>query len=121
MPGSALQRAILRHATVRRFVAGLCMLALVAVGFAHSVHHLDTSAPPQALQVSVDKTDAAPGSPHKATSVVEHCLGCTIIAVVPSSTCDLAMACGANLSVANPDAVRSHDLALELPPPKSST
>ena len=97
------------------------MLALVAVGFAHCIHHLDTSILATASQVAVDKPDASPDSSYKAGLIVEHCLGCTIVAVIPSDGCELAVDCGANIGIAKPDAVRSHELALELPPPKSST
>jgi hypothetical protein len=97
------------------------MFAFVAVGFAHDIHHLETSEPAAASQVSIDQTGTAPDSPYKASLIVEHCLGCTIVAVVPSSDCSLAVACRASIAVADPDAVRSHDLALELPPPKSLT
>ena len=121
MPRHASQAAIARRAALRRLVAGLCVLALVAVGFAHCIQHLGALTPATASQVDVDKSDALPNSPHKAGLVVEHCLGCTIVAVVPSYACDLAIDCGANIGVAEPDAVRSHDLAPELPPPKSST
>jgi hypothetical protein len=121
MPIRGLVAAILRHAALQRFVAGLCMLALVTVGFEHCVHHFDTSTLPAASQVGIDKSGGGPGSPSKASLMVEHCLGCTIIAVVPSNPCDLAVDCAANIGVAKSDAVRSHDLAVELPPPKSST
>jgi hypothetical protein len=121
MPSRASQVEILRHAALRRLVAGLCMFALVAVGFAHCVHHLDTSVPTAASQLVVHKSDASSDKPFKADLLVEHCLGCTIVAVVSNDAYDLAVNCGANIGVAKPDAVRSHDIALELPPPKSST
>ena len=119
-PNHASEGATWRFAALRRFVAGLCMLALLAVGFAHCVHHLNTSLPSAASQV-VDKPDATPEAPYEAGLIVEHCLGCTIIAVMPSNDCNLTVACALSAGIAKADVVQPHDLSLELPPPKSST
>lgn len=95
------------------------MLALVAVGFAHCVHHLNTSLPAAASQV--DKPDSKPEAPYEAGLTVEHCLGCTIVAVMPSNDCNLPVDCALSAGIAKVDVVRPHDLSLELPPPKSPT
>jgi len=96
------------------------MLALVAVGFAHSIHHLNTSFPATASQV-VNAPDATPEAPYEAGLIVEHCLGWTIVAVMPSNDCNLKVDCSVSAGIAKADVVQPHDLSLELPPPKSPT
>jgi hypothetical protein len=119
MPTRASQGALLRHAALRRFVAGACMLAFVVVGFAHGISCLDISVPPTASQAG-DKLNASSDSPPEAGLIAEHHLCCTIIAITPNS-CDLSFECDAKVGVSKADAVLSHNLALELPPPKSLT
>src|SRR6185437_5059728 len=71
MPTRASQGALLRHAALRRFVAGACMLAFVVVGFAHGISCLDISVPPTASQAG-DKLNASSDSPPEAGLIAEH-------------------------------------------------
>ncbi len=119
MVSQASERIKWRCVALRRPVAVLCMLALVVVGFAHNMHHFDAAIPASASQIGVDRSGARPDPPNKDGIIVEHCLGCTMMAVVPSNHCDLSIHCGAETGVAKTAAVRSHALAIELPPPRS--
>lgn len=109
------------YATLRRVIAVSCMLAFLTVGFVHSIHHIDAGDPAATRQVDLGGSKSSPEPANKAHLIVEHCLGCTIIAVVPTNDCDLPMGCSATTGGRTTHAVRPHGVGIELPPPKSST
>ena len=116
---STSKRTPLYGVPLRRAIVALCVFAFLMVGFAHSVHHLETTPPAASWQLDVDKS-GSPAEPAKKAFVVEHCLGCTIIAVVPGSDCDLVLRCGSKAGQRDFDGLRSHATSIEPPPPKMS-
>lgn len=66
----------IRSSVLVRLVAVLCSVALLAVGFAHSVHHLNAPISVVAVQVDTGTSEGSSDIPQKATFAVEHCFGC---------------------------------------------
>jgi hypothetical protein len=107
------------HSALRGVIAGLCVCAFLVVGFAHSLHHFGTaSTAAVAWQAGIDRSDESPNSSDKAAVVVEHCLGCTIIAVLPNDDDGVSVSFRTVLPFTTIDRTRPHSVAVELPPPR---
>ena len=109
-------RAILRPA-----ITVLCVFAFLGVGFAHSIHHFETTDSTATLQSGKEPSDASPGSSNKVHVAAERCLGCTIIAIAPANDFDLSISLGQQPSFIKIEGMRAHAVPIELPPPRSST
>ena len=83
MPDRAFRHLIflLRSGALRRCVAVACAVALLAVGFAHSVHHFGASTSTVGIQTDIGSPDNSSDPPQKAPVVLEHCHGCSMIAM----------------------------------------
>jgi|GEM_PF-5318000 len=104
---------------LRRMVAALCVLALVAVNVGHTFQHAGVAATAVASQ-SVALPDNAPDAPDNSTAI-DHCHGCTLIAVAVNAP-DVVTA----LAVAIEPSLKVHEyqpapLLTDTPPPKPTT
>ena len=66
----------MRSSVSVRLVAVLCAVALLAVGFAHSVHCLNAPVSIVAVQVDTGTLEGSSDISQKATFALEHCFGC---------------------------------------------
>jgi hypothetical protein len=57
-------------------VAVVCAVTLLAIGFAHSVHHLNAPVSIIAVQVDTGTLEGSSDISQKATFALEHCFGC---------------------------------------------
>ncbi len=105
--------------TLRRAVAVLCAAALLTVGFVHSIHHFGGPISAGVLQADVGSSDDSPDTSNKAPVAIEHCHGCSMIAmpVLPPSVVPKLIA--ADLSVRRFDEKRPYTPVAETPPPIS--
>lgn len=112
--------AWLRGAAVRRAVVSVCVLALLTVTFAHSLHHFDGIPGQSGHQVSsiLDSDDGPDGAKHSGTSV-EHCHGCVMTAVV-SDAPSLQPPEATNLDPGPVSDTRSSPPSFDNPPPISA-
>lgn len=72
---------MVRGAMLRRAVAVVCAVALLAVGFAHSIHHFVGPVSAIAMSLDIGASDGMPEASKKAPIAIEHCPGCSMIAV----------------------------------------
>lgn len=102
---------------VRRGIAIACAIAFVLVSFAHGVHHLNGLAPTAVVQVDLGSFDDAPDTSKKAPVTIEHCHGCSMIAmaVLPASIAPRLVA--TDLPATGFDEKRPHTPVAETPPP----
>ncbi len=114
-----LIRLTLCHSALRRAMALLCVVAVLAVGFAHNLHHFDTALPATAWQSGGSLPDAAPESSKKDPLAVEHCHGCIMIAVIANAEWGAPVRIAAELPFAKTDGLRPHPPAAKSPPPRS--
>ena len=66
----------MRNRVPARFVAVVCAVTLLAVGFAHSVHHLNAPVSIVAIQADTGILEDSPDISKKVAIAVEHCFGC---------------------------------------------
>lgn len=73
----------LRSVALRRAVAAVCALAILVVGFAHTLHHFDSKAFQAGYEVSfVTGADGSANPEKLSTPHGDHCHGCSMIAVL---------------------------------------
>jgi hypothetical protein len=75
----------MRSSVPRRIMAVVCAVALLAVGFAHSVHHFNAPMPIVAMQADLSSLDGFPDTSKTAPTAIEYCHGCSEIAMPPLS------------------------------------
>ena len=109
-----------RSSAPARLVAVVCAVAILAAGFAHSVHQ--TNAPTQivAMQADAGISNDLPDTPKKASIVVEHCFGCSAIALANPVQPFVSHLIAADLPTQRADKVRPRPLVVEIPPPKAT-
>jgi len=101
----------------RQAVALLCALAVLAVGFVHEIEHVAQMTTAASEQVSTAPTGTTPDLP-KPPAAVQHCHGCTMVAVAVVAEQALPVLPAANLSPGPTAFVRESLRALDPPPPK---
>lgn len=102
---------------LRRAVAVVCALALIAVGVLHSAHHIIEPPVPVTVQADVGPTDDAPDQSKRTSAAVGHCHGCMMVAttvLAPSIEPDRI---ATDLSTAKSHDRRPHIPPAETPPP----
>jgi len=73
----------LRGLAFRRAVAAVCALAILVVGFAHTLHHFDGKVIQAGYEVSsVTGADGSADPEKLSASHGDHCHGCSMIAVL---------------------------------------
>lgn len=113
-----VQRLMLWTApAVRRGVAVACAVAFVLVSVGHSVHDFNRLAPTAVVQADLGSFDDAPDTSKKAPVTIEHCHGCSMIAmaVPPASIAPRLIA--TDLPATGFDEKRPHVPVAETPPP----
>jgi len=110
VPASALRRA----------VAVVCAVALLTVGFVHSMHHFGAAASAVAIQTDVGSSDDSPDTSQKASLAIEHCHGCTMIAMAALAQPAVPTLIAAKMPVRRFDDKRPHPPVAETPPPIST-
>jgi hypothetical protein len=104
---------------VRRWIAILGAIAIVWVSFAHCIHHLNGSMPDAGAQADLLSVDDAPNTPKSAALTVEHCLGCSMIAVASFLASFTPELTATDLPVPRLNEYRAHPPLADTPPPKS--
>jgi hypothetical protein len=110
-------RLIVPGSVPNRTVALACAVALLIVTFAHSIHHFAGSAPTNVVQENVNTSDTSPDSSNKASIMIEHCQGCSMIAMVVLAQPVVPNRIAADLPMRRVDEKRPHSPAVEIPPP----
>lgn len=113
-------KSMLRGVELRRAVAVVCALALLTIGFAHSINHFGGPVGTVAIQADVAPSDDAPDASKKAPVAVEHCHGCSMIAMTALAPSFGPTSIAADLPVRKFDGKRPHIPVVETPPPISS-
>lgn len=73
----------LRGLALRRAVAAVCAVAIIVVGFAHTLHHFDGKAIQAGYEVSSVTGADGSADPEKLSAPQgDHCHGCSMIAVL---------------------------------------
>lgn len=101
----------------RQAVALLCAFAILAAGLAHEIEHLTQMASAASEQMSTAPTGTTPDPP-KLPATVQHCHGCTMVAVAVVAEQPLPVVPAANLSPGPSAFLRESLRALDPPPPK---
>lgn len=112
MHASTRAKSLLRSSNLRRVVSIICALTFLAVGFAHAVHH---HAEPS--QVSVSSSDNAPDASKKPGASVEHCHGCSMIAIAVPTAPIILNCVATDPPVVGLDNNRPFTPVAETPPP----
>ncbi len=112
--------AWLTGAAVRRAVAAVCVVTLLTVTFAHSLHHFDGMSGQGGHEVSsVLGSDDSPDGAKQPGPSVEHCHGCVMIAVM-SDLPSLQAPEPTNLDPPSDSDTRSSPPSFDNPPPISA-
>jgi hypothetical protein len=101
----------------RQAVALLCAAAILAVSFSHEIEHFAQMTSAAGAQVSTAPTGTMPDPP-KQPAVVQHCHGCTMIAVAVVAEAASPVLPSIKLSPAPAAFLREGLRAVEPPPPK---
>lgn len=112
--------SIVHGLALRRAVAVVCAVALLTIGFAHSVHHFGGAASAVAMQTDVGSSDDSPDTSQKASLAIEHCHGCTMIAMAALAQPAVPTLIAADLPVRRFDENRPYTPVAETPPPIST-
>jgi len=125
-PQAMVIRAFMRLSSIvhglalRRAVAIVCAVALLTIGFAHSVHHFGGAVSAVAVQADVGTSDDSPDTSKKASLAIEHCHGCTMIAMAALAQPAVPTLIAADIPVRRFDDKRPHPPVAETPPPIST-
>ena len=111
---------MMRRVVLRRAIAGICVLALLTIGFAHSIHHFGGPVATVTMHAEVGPSDDAPDDSKKAPVTVEHCHGCSMIAMAVLAPAVVPSYTPADLSARKFDGNRPHTPVTETPPPIAS-
>lgn len=111
---------IMHCLTLRRGVAVLCAVAVLTIGFVHSVHHFGGPVSTIVVQAEVGSSDDSPDTSKTAPAAVEHCHGCSMIGMAVSMPAVAPMFLAADLPARRFDEKRQHIPIAENPPPISS-
>ena len=109
--------SMVHRLALRRAVACVCAIALLSVTFAHSVHHFSGHDSAVIVQADVGSSGYLSDALKKAPIAIEHCQGCSMIAIAvlaPSIFPDRILL---DLPVQRFDERRPHPPAVEIPPP----
>jgi hypothetical protein len=119
MLASALRplMSTLRSSAPRRVMAVVCAVALLAVGFAHSIDNFHAPMPIVAMQADLGSFDGFPDTSKTAPGPIEHCHGCSTIALPVLAQPIGPIPMVAKLPAPRLDSVRSHSPLAETPPP----
>jgi hypothetical protein len=107
--------ALLSRLAFRRTVAAVCAVAFLTVGVAHALGHCDHGAVPAGYELTSGAADEAP-EPAKSASV-EHCHGCSMVAVMGDAPTLPAGLVGPVFRGVRLDGIRPHPPSAENPPP----
>lgn len=110
----------MRGSVPNRLVAVVCAVAILAAGFAHSVHQSNEPMPIVAMQADSGTANDLPDTPKKSPVVIEHCFGCSIIALTDLALSFVPHRIAADLPMRRVDEKRPHSPAVEIPPPITS-
>lgn len=103
-----------------RLMAVLCTVAILTAGFAHSIHQSNALMPIVAMQSDAGTPNDLPDTPKKLPVVVEHCFGCSMIALADVAHPFVPHRITADLPTRRVDRVRPHPSVVEIPPPIAS-
>lgn len=110
----------IRDSALARLMAVLCAVALLACGFAHSVHQFNTPIPTVAMQADAGTPDDSPDTSKKASIAIEQCHCCSMIALADLTRPFVPHDIAADLPMRRVDEVRPYPPVVELPPPIST-
>lgn len=109
--------SIVHGLALRRAVACVCAVALLTVAFAHSVHHFGGPVSAVVVQADVGSSDDLSDALKKASIAIEHCQGCSMIAIAVVAPSIFPDRIPLDLPVRGFDEKRPHPPAVEIPPP----
>ena len=100
-----------------RVVALLCAVAILAAGFAHSLHQAGEPIASAALLTDYGDTGDGPETTKKPLVSIEHCFGCSIIVLAQVAMLSAPQRLAADVPNLNVDDHRPHSPPVEIPPP----
>ena len=109
-----------RGSVPARLMAVVCALAILAAGFAHSVHQSNEPMLIVAMQADGGAADDLPDTPKKSPVVIEHCFGCSMIALADVALPFVPHRIATDLPMRRVEDKRPHSPAVEIPPPIAS-
>jgi hypothetical protein len=98
----------------------VCAVAILAVGFAHSIHQFSQPTPIVAMQADAGTSDDLPDTSKNSPVVIDHCFGCSMIVLANPVQPFVPHRIAADLPTRRADKVRPHPLVVEIPPPIAS-
>lgn len=107
----------IRDSALARLVAVLCAVALLACGFAHSVHQFNTPIPTVAMPADAGTPNDSPDTSKKTSIAIEQCHCCSMIALADLARPFVPHDIAADLPMRRVDEVRPYPPVVELPPP----
>lgn len=110
----------IRDSALARWVAVVCAVALLAVGFIHSVQHVNTPVPIVVTQADSNNLDDSTDIPKKAPGMIEHCFSCSMVTLADMAQPFVPYCITADLPMRRVDEKRSHPPVVEIPPPIST-
>ena len=113
-------KCTMRGSAPFRLMAVVCAVAILAASFAHSVHQSNEPVPMVTIQADAGTANDLPHTPKKSPVVIEHCFGCSTIALVNLDLPFVPHRIAADLPTRRADKVRPHPLVVEIPPPIAS-
>jgi len=106
-----------RGSAPARLIAIVCAVAILAVGFAHNVHQLSQPMSIVTVQVDTGAANDLPDTPKNSAVVIEHCFGCSAMALADLALPFIPHRIAADLPMRKIDEKRPHAPAVEIPPP----
>ena len=109
--------SIVHGFSLRRAVAVVCAVAFLIISFAHSVHHFGGPVSAVIMQADVGSSDASSDASKKAPITIEHCHGCSMIAMTALAPSVVPTSIAVDLPVRGFDEKRPHTpVAVTRPP-----
>lgn len=110
-------KCTVRSSAPAQLMAVLCAVAILAVGFAHNVHHFNAPISIVAVQADTGTVDDATDTSKIVPVVIEHCFGCSMIILVNLAQPFVPHCISSDLPMRRADAERPHPPVVEIPPP----